>query len=74
MTAITIDIPNADVGFFTKMISKMGWSLSGASITKRPATGKEKTLKKIDHAFGQLRQMQDGSLKGVTAESIIDEL
>lgn len=25
-------------------------------------------------AFGQLRQMQDGSLKGVTAESIIDEL
>ena len=52
----------------------MGWSLSGATITKRPATGKEKTLKKIDHAFGQLRQMQDGSLKGVTAESIIDEL
>ena len=74
MTAITIDIPNADVGFFTKMISKMGWSLSGATITKRPATGKEKTLKKIDHAFGRLRQMQDGSLKGVTAESIIDEL
>lgn len=47
MTAITIDIPNADVGFFTKMISKMGWSLSGASITKRPATGKEKTLKRL---------------------------
>ena len=43
-------------------------------MTKEKQSMNEKTLKKIDHAFGQLRQMQDGSLKGVTAESIIDEL
>ena len=26
MTAITIQVPNREVGFFKKMISKMGWS------------------------------------------------
>ena len=26
MTAITINIPNNEVGFFKKMISKMGWT------------------------------------------------
>ena len=35
---------------------------------------KQQTLDKIDHAFGQLRQMQEGKLKGVKAEDLLNEL
>jgi len=34
------------------------------------ATQKEQTLNKIDHAFGQLRQMKDGQLEGINAEEL----
>jgi len=74
MTSITINIPNADVGFFTKMVSKMGWSMAETTIVKQPVSAKEKTLRKIDHALGQLRQMQDGKLKGIAAEDVLNEL
>ena len=74
MTAITINIPNHEVSFFKKMVSKMGWSYSEADVVRTPLTAKEETLAKIDHAFGQLRQMKDGKLKGVNAEELIDEL
>ena len=38
------------------------------------STPKERTLAKVDHAFGQLRQMKDGQLQGVNAEDLLDEL
>ena len=35
---------------------------------------KQQTLDKIDHSFGQLQQMQEGKLKGVKAEDLLNEL
>ena len=74
MTAITINIPNHEVSFFKKMISKMGWSYSEANVVRSAATPKEKTLAKVDHAFAQLRQMKDGELQGINAEELLNEL
>jgi len=74
MTAITINIPNHEVGFFKKMISRMGWTYSEADVVRTAATEKEKALAKIDHAFGQVRQMKDGELQGINAEELLDEL
>lgn len=72
MTAITINIPNHEVSFFKKMIAKMGWTYSEADVVRTAATPKEQTLAKVDHAFGQLRQMKDGQLQGVNAEALLD--
>jgi hypothetical protein len=74
MTAITINIPNHEVGFFKKMVSKMGWTYNESSVKRTSATAKEQTLAKIDHAFGQLRQMKEGQLEGVGAEALLNEL
>ena len=74
MTAITINIPNHEVSFFKKMITKMGWTYSEADVVHTPATAKEQTLAKVDHAFGQLRQMKDGRLQGINAEELLNEL
>jgi hypothetical protein len=35
---------------------------------------KQQTLDNIDHSFGQLRQMQEGKLKGIKAEDLLNEL
>ena len=40
----------------------------------RSLYAEEQTLDKIDQSFGQLRQMQEGKLKGVTAEDLLNEL
>ena len=74
MTSITINIPNHEVSFFKKMISKMGWTYNEANVVRTAPTSKELTLAKIDHAFGQLRQMQEGTLEGIAAEDLLDEL
>ena len=74
MTAITINIPNHEVSFFKKMISKMGWTYSEADVVRSVTTPKEQTLAKIDHAFSQLRQMKDGQIKAIDAKEILDEL
>ena len=74
MTAITINIPNHEVSFFKKMIAKMGWTYSEADVVRTAATPKERALAKVDHAFGQLRQMKDGNLQGVNAEDLLNEL
>ena len=74
MTTITINIPNHEVSFFKKMISKMGWTYSEADVVHTRATAKEQTLAKVDHAFGQLRQMKDGELKCINAEDLLHEL
>jgi len=74
MTAITINIPNHEVSFFKKMISRMGWTYEEADTLHTVPTAKERTLAKIDHAFGQLRQMKDGELQGIAAEDLLDEL
>ena len=74
MTAITINIPNHEISFFKKMISKMGWTYDEADVVRTAPTVKERTLAKIDHAFGQLRQMKDGELQGIDAEDLLDEL
>lgn len=74
MTAITINIPNHELSFFKKMMAKMGWTYSEADVVRSEATPKEKTLAKVDHAFGQLRQMKDGQLEGINAEDLLNEL
>ena len=74
MTAITINIPNHEVGFFKKMIAKMGWTYSEVNMVRSAATPKEKALAKVDHAFGQLRQMKEGKLQGVNADDLLNEL
>ena len=35
---------------------------------------RQQTLNKIDHSFGQLRQMQEGTMKGIDAEELLNEL
>ena len=74
MTAITINIPNHEVSFFKKMIAKMGWTYSEAGVVQTRPTAKEQALAKVDHAFGQLRQMKDGELEGIDAEDLLNEL
>ena len=74
MTAITINIPNHEVSFFKKMIAKMGWTYSEADVVRSAATPKEQALAKVDHAFGQLRQMKDGQLQGNNAEDLLNKL
>jgi hypothetical protein len=74
MTAITINIPNHEVSFFKKMIAKMGWSYDEADVVRTAATPKEKVLANIDNAFGQLRQMKEGEIKGIDAEELLNEL
>lgn len=74
MTAITLNIPNHEVRFFKKMVGKMGWAYSETNVVRKPATVKERTLAKVDHAFGQLRQMKDGTLEGIKAEELLNEL
>lgn len=74
MTAITINIPNHEVNFFKKMVSRMGWTYNEADVVRTASTSKERTLAKIDHAFGQLRLMLDGQLQGIAAEDLLDEL
>ncbi len=74
MTAITINVPNHEVNFFKKMVSKMGWTYSETEVVRTAATDKERALAKIDHAFGQLRLMQNGQLQGIAAEDLLDEL
>lgn len=74
MTAITINVPNHEVNFFKKMMVKMGWTYSETDVGQSVDTTKEKALAKVDHAFGQLRQMKDGQLNGVNAEDLLNEL
>ena len=71
MTAITINVPNHEISFFKKMVSKMGWTYE---VVHSAPTAKEQTLAKIDHAFDQLRQMKDGELQGINAEELLNEL
>ena len=70
MTAITINVPNHEVNFFKKMMV----TYSETDVVQSVATPKEKALAKVDHAFGQLRQMKDGQLNGVNAEDLLNEL
>ena len=74
MEAITINVPSRDVGFFKKMITKMGWTYTVTDEVRSAATPQEQALAKVDHAFGQLRQMRDGELKGINAEDLLNEL
>ena len=74
MTAITINIPNHEVSFFKKMMSKMGWTYSEADVVQSKASPKEQALAKVDHAFGQLQQMKEGKISGVNAEDLLNEL
>ena len=74
MTEITINIPNHEVSFFKKVISKMGWSYSEADVVRTAATPKEQALDKVDHALGQLIQIKDGEIEGIPAEDLLNEL
>jgi hypothetical protein len=74
MTSITVNVPNTDVRFFKTMASKMGWTLDEASSKKTPATAKEKTLRKIDRALGQLKKIKAGKIQPVNAEDLANEL
>ena len=74
MTVITINIPNHEVNFFKKIVTKMGWTYSVNDVVRPAATPKEKTLAKVDHALAQLRQMKEGQLQGINAEELLNEL
>jgi hypothetical protein len=52
----------------------MGWTYSEADVVQTKATPKEQALAKVDHAFGQLKQMQEGKINGVDAEELLNEL
>lgn len=74
MTAITINIPNHEVSFFKKMITKMGWTYSEAGHEQTRPQAREQAIAKIDHAFDQLRQMKEGRLQGINADELLNEL
>jgi len=74
MTEITINIPNHEVSFFKKMISKMGWSYSEADVVRSAATPHEQALAKVDHAFAQMHQIKEGKLGAIDAEELLNEL
>ena len=74
MTAITINIPNHEVSFFKKMISKMGWTYSEADVVRTAAMPKEQARAKVDHALGQLSQIKDGEIEGIPAEDLLNDL
>ena len=74
MTTITINIPSNEVSFLKKMISKMGWTINDGDVVRKKASSKEQALAKVDHAFEQLRQMNDGQLEGIDAEELLNEL
>ena len=75
MTAITINIPNHEVSFFKKMVSKMGWTYEvkeeAAASKPRlydPETGEylnDKTMKAIE-------DVRSGKDKGTTYSSFED--
>ena len=46
-------------------------TISEADVVRSAATPKEQSLAKVDHAFGQLRQMKDGELEGIKAEALL---
>ena len=52
----------------------MGWTYTVTDEVRSAATPQEQALAKVDHAFGQLRQMRDGELKGINAEDLLNEL
>ena len=70
MTAITINIPNHEVGFFKKMMAKMGWTYEVAEAKPKarlydPETGEylnDKTMKAIE-------DVRSGKDQGTTYES-----
>lgn len=74
MTSITINIPNHEVRFFKKMVSRMGWEYHDSDIVRTPVSAKERTLADIDHVLGQLQQMKEGKLKGIKAEELLNGL
>ena len=70
MTSITINIPNHEVRFFKKMVSRMGWEYHDTDVVRTPVSAKERTLAEIDHALGQLQQIKEGKLKSISAEEL----
>ena len=83
MTAIIINIPNHEVSFFKKMISKMGWTytVAGEETTAKksrlydPETGEclnDKTMKAIEEAHDDMKQ---GKLKSYeTVDAMFQDL
>ena len=83
MTAITINIPNHEVSFFKKMITKMGWTytVAGEENTAKksrlydPETGEylnNKTMKAIEEAHDDMKQ---GKLKSYeTVDAMFQDL
>ena len=77
MTAITINIPNREVGFFKKMISKMGWTYT---VAEEPVKAKAKARKPRlydpetgeylnDKTMKAIEDVRSGKDKGTTYES-----
>jgi hypothetical protein len=64
MTAISIIIPNHEVSAFENIITKTGWMSGHADVRRVTAAPRRPVHGRISHAFGQLRQMKDGILKG----------
>ena len=83
MTAITINIPNHEVSFFKKMMTKLGWTYTvvGEENTAKesrlydPETGdylNDKTMKAIEEAHDDMKQ---GRLKSYeTVDAMFQDL
>jgi hypothetical protein len=78
MTAITINIPNSDVSFFKKMMTKMGWTYTMAAEERQaakprlydPETGEylnDKTMKAIEDAREDIKHGRLKSFDSVEA-------
>ena len=56
-----------------EMLKKMLNYVRGLFVSQQNEA-KQQTLCDIDHAFSQFRQMQDGKIKGIAAEDLLNEL
>ena len=62
MTAITINIPNHEVSFFKKVISKMSWTYSETDVVQTKATPKEQAQPKLTMLLDNLSRCRKGKL------------
>jgi len=54
-----------------EMLKKMLTYVRGLFASRQNKV-KQQTLSDIDHAFSQFRQMQDGKIKGIAAEDLLN--
>ena len=75
MTAITINIPNHEVSFFKKMVSKMGWTyeVKEEAVAPKPRLYDPETGEDLnDKTMKAIEDVRSGKDKGTTYSSFED--